>query len=463
MARLAVLESQAGIQPTTTTKATSKAPVEVPRIVRLFEQHYQEHVVPFLAVCQKLGEHTVALGNIIDRVWAAQKNIIFLASKSKKPADNDLRTVVQPLNDMIQECQKLIQRGDWENHQRAVYGGLGCVSWVTVTPAPTDFIENFIGESDFYSNKIRVQFKGKNEDQIAFCNTFKEIIRGLMAYVKEHHTTGLSWNPRGVDFSPSLLQEESESKEQVPSTTTQSAPQPTSQSTAAPLGALFSSLNKGSDVTSGLKKVTKDQQTWRAEYKASDGSTSAPQPQPQPQSQPRATAPTTSKVRGPPVVEFNEVASKWIINNQTKEQGVVEINADNVKHMVYIYGCDDATISISGKFKSVTIDSCNKTRVLFDTVISSCELVNCKRMQIQVRGTVPSIAIDKTDGCQTYLSKESLSTNFVTSKSSEMNISFPNENDDMVEVPIPEQFVHRLIHTPGSKPSVSSNVSDLYA
>ena len=51
-----------------------------------------------------------------------------------------------------------------------------------------------------------------------------------------------------------------------------------------------------------------------------------------------------------------------------------------------------------------------------DDAISSVELVNCQRMQVQVRGTVPSVAVDKTDGFLCYLGKDGMETTFVTSK-----------------------------------------------
>jgi adenylyl cyclase-associated protein len=35
---------------------------------------------------------------------------------------------------------------------------------------------------------------------------------------------------------------------------------------------------------------------------------------------------------------------------------------------------------------------------------------------------MPTLSIQKTDGCQVYLSKESINAEIVTSKSSEMNI-----------------------------------------
>lgn len=47
-------------------------------------------------------------------------------------------------------------------------------------------------------------------------------------------------------------------------------------------------------------------------------------------------------------------------------------------------------------------------------------------------GKVPTISIDKTDGCQVYLSLDSLDVEVVTSKSSEMNILIPAANGDFV-------------------------------
>lgn len=123
------------------------------------------------------------------------------------------------------------------------------------------------------------------------------------------------------------------------------------------------------------------------------------------------------------------------------------------------YKCNQATIQIKGKLKSIIMDSCIKTNVLFDTAISSCEIVNCQKVQIQSTGICPSFAIDKTDGCLVYLSPEAVSvSNFVTSKSSEMNVSWLDEKSgEQKEAPIPEQFVHKLVNG-----AISSDVSDLY-
>lgn len=73
-----------------------------------------------------------------------------------------------------------------------------CLTWLAVKPAPRDFIENFVGAADFWANKIRVQYKKTAPPQTAFVDNYKKLILELMAYVKEWHTTGVTWNPQVV-------------------------------------------------------------------------------------------------------------------------------------------------------------------------------------------------------------------------------------------------------------------------
>ena len=51
-------------------------------------------------------------------------------------------------------------------------------------------------------------------------------------------------------------------------------------------------------------------------------------------------------------------------------------------------------------------------------------------------GKCPTVSIDKTDGCQIYLSKDSIKCEIISAKSSEMNVCIPPkvEGDDFVRV-----------------------------
>uniref|UniRef100_A0A4W4EXX3 Adenylyl cyclase-associated protein n=1 Tax=Electrophorus electricus TaxID=8005 RepID=A0A4W4EXX3_ELEEL len=57
-----------------------------------------------------------------------------------------------------------------------------------------------------------------------------------------------------------------------------------------------------------------------------------------------------------------------------------------------------------------------------------------------VIGKVPTISINKTDGCHVYLSEASLSCEIISAKSSEMNVLVPGKDGEFTEIPVPEQF-----------------------
>lgn len=315
-----------------------------------------------------------------------------------------------------------------------------------IKPAPRDFIESFVGGSDYWANNIRREFRTTNPDHIAFCDTFKTLLLELMVYVKEHHATGVTWNPKGVsvaEYNPDT------SAVPVAQASVQEVAKPVAVAKAAssaPAPALFAELNKGGSITSGLKTVTKDMQTWRSEYK-----NDAPTPA---KVVPKVAPRVAETVKGPAKLEFQEGGSKWIVENQSSS---ASITIKDKKETVYVYGCIGATIDITGKCKSIVVDTCKKTKVFFDAAMASIEVVNSQRMEIHTREKVPSVAIDKTDGIIVYLSESSMDTTIVASKSSEMNVSFPDENGDLIERPIPEQYVHRVVNK-----AVTAEVSDLY-
>jgi adenylyl cyclase-associated protein len=76
--------------------------------------------------------------------------------------------------------------------------------------------------------------------------------------------------------------------------------------------------------------------------------------------------------------------------------------------------------------------------------LATCELVNCRSVQVQCLGSVPTVSIDKVDGCQVFLGEKSFGAAVLTAKSSEVNVvCVPNEgaDDEPQETPVPEQFV----------------------
>jgi adenylyl cyclase-associated protein len=140
----------------------------------------------------------------------------------------------------------------------------------------------------------------------------------------------------------------------------------------------------------------------------------------------------------------------------------VHVTEGSMKQEVYVFACRDAVVYIDSKVKNVRIDTCRDVVIFVHSALSGIEVVNCKKVKIQVQNSVPSVAIDKTDGIVVGLSFASRSAQLVTSKSSEMNVTFPVSEEaeaDWVEQPIPEQFCSHI--TPAGK--LTTTVSELYS
>jgi adenylyl cyclase-associated protein len=131
--------------------------------------------------------------------------------------------------------------------------------------------------------------------------------------------------------------------------------------------------------------------------------------------------------------------NKWVIENHFDNSSII-LDSVELKQTVYIFNCVNSCIQIKDKVNAVTIDKCQKSGIVLSSVVSTLDVINSKRLQVQVLGKTPTISIDKTDGVQLFLSKECLDVQLFTSKTSEINMMIPNNSEDFTEVPIAEQF-----------------------
>ena len=204
------------------------------------------------------------------------------------------------------------------------------------------------------------------------------------------------------------------------------------------MNAVFQELNQGAKITSGLRKVTDDMKT----KNRADRGGFVPDA---PARRGDAGTPAASSSRSapkPPKVALE--GKKWSVEHHVRNKTLL-IQGVTPKQTVYVYDCVDCVVRIEGKPNAVTFDACVKTAAVFEDVLATCELVNCRGMQVQCLGSVPTVSIDKVDGCQVFLGEKSFGAAVLTAKSSEVNVvCVPGEgaaDDEPVETPVPEQFV----------------------
>jgi len=96
-----------------------------------------------------------------------------------------------------------------------------------------------------------------------------------------------------------------------------------------------------------------------------------------------------------------------------------------------IVNCNSAEVQCEVDFlPNIYIEAlpCSVIKISYLLASVDANIFLCFLMILQ--GSVPTISIDNTSGCQLYLSKESLETSITTAKSSEINALVPDANTD---------------------------------
>ncbi|KAJ2035128.1 F-actin-capping protein subunit alpha [Coemansia sp. RSA 922] len=426
------------------------------KVVLEYEAAVQPQIAKFVSYSDKIGGVVSEQARLVEALYHAQRSFIRIATLTKKPTMDQLPGLLGPQQSAIQQIIALRDANrpsEYFDNLSTIAEGIAAFGWVAVEPTPVPYINDMKDSAQFYANRVLKKWREKDENQVEWVKAFLSTLRELSAYVKLFHTTGLVWNPKGEDVEIAARAINGETAAVAPVRGAGAPPPPPpppppvytdsgetdSSAGATTRGALFADLNKGGDITSGLRKVEKTQMTHKnpALRAAAGPVKEAPH-----SASTTATPQQTQSKQRPPRMELQ--GSKWEVENYGTEHLTIE--ATETKQTVYMFNCTGTTLEIRGKLNGVAIDNCQKCGVVFDSLVAQCEIVNCKSVQVQARETVPAIQIDRTDGAQVFLSEAARdNTQITTAKASEVNVSYPYEtlnpeDDNFVEQPIPEQF-----------------------
>lgn len=420
----------------------------VPPSVSAYDDFVEDYLKPYYTASVALGDFPNKQAKEFQALSDKHRDFLMVVARNAEPKDSAvLQKLLGPMSEAIGKVNKLRGPIEFKNYEKSLVEGTMAFSWVTYPKAPMKFVEGIRDSVKFYTNKILVESKNgdKKEEHRAWVKAFNGIFDGLIDYIKENHRTGPSWNASGPVATEASLSSgvPPPPPAGVPPPPPAGVPPPPPPGAAAPkpsapapdVSALLNEINRGADVTKGLRKVEKSQMTHK-NPELRKHHTAVPF-----QSKNTAYKPVGMKKAAAPKRPPKfclEDGKKWVVEYQ--EGANLTIDDCNMKQVVYIYKCDKTTIQIKGKVNSVILDSCKKSGLVFNALVSGCEVVNCQSVQVQSQGQCPTVSIDKTDGCIVYLSKECLDCQIVTAKSSEMNVSVPRDDGDYDEHPIVEQF-----------------------
>ncbi len=127
----------------------------------------------------------------------------------------------------------------------------------------------------------------------------------------------------------------------------------------------------------GLKKVTADMQTHK-----NPNLRSGPAPYKAPAFKSVETKPAAPIAKPP---SFYQDGKKWIVEHHKNNPNILVQDVE-MNNVVYLFKCENSTLTVKGKLNSIQVDSCKKCNIVFDSLVSSIEFVNCEKIQMQVCG-----------------------------------------------------------------------------
>ena len=252
--------------------------------------------------------------------------------------------LLKPINDSLMTVTELKdsnRANPMYTQLSAVADGIMVLAWVTVSHRPFTHVEECLGSAQFFGNRVIKEYKDKDPKQIEWIQSFYQIFNDLRDYVKQYFPNGIVWNSKGQPAQTVAKSLDSP----APAASGTPAPPPPPGGGAPPppppppgpppvldikeqaapaaapapaagggggFGAVFSELNKGSEVTKGLRKVDKSEMTHknpslRADTSVSDSSAGRPK-SPAPGKKPK---PESMRMKKPPKKELD--GKKWLI------------------------------------------------------------------------------------------------------------------------------------------------------
>ncbi|CAG5101577.1 Similar to CAP1: Adenylyl cyclase-associated protein 1 (Homo sapiens) [Cotesia congregata] len=345
----------------------------------------------YLALSQKIGGDVAAHSKLVSEAFRIQKEFIKTAASRPAPSNQSEQvSLLGPTSSQIQLIQQFREnnRGSqYFNHLSAISESIPALGWVAVTPTPAPYVKEMNDAGQFYTNRVLKDWKEKDKNHVEWCKAWVQTLSELQKYIRQHHTTGLVWSKAGSVSSSASAAAAAAPPPPPPGGMPPPPPcMPVGDISASAGGddrsALFAQINQGEDITKSLKKVTSDMQTHKnsslrtgpAPFKAPVYNNSS--------SPMKSVPPANAPIDKPSV--FSRDGKKWLVEYHKGNKDLVIENPE-MNNVVYMYRCQDSTLIIKGKLNSIVMDSCRKSSIVFDSLVSSIEFVNCQSVQMQLK------------------------------------------------------------------------------
>jgi len=405
----------------------------------------------------------VPIGAVFGKAANCMLSILALTNKCKTPTPDQLREAMDPIFEAAKEAADIAftRNKTWrkfDDHHKAFEQLMEGFKFIMCKPPnlPAEFW--FTQGDAMYATmtgKCWAKKKEKEKDYMrSWMNAGKALYEKMYEIIKENYKTGVDFSGK-EDFAlgdlPAAPAAAPVADEKAPAPADPAKKEEEVEAAEPPKKAddggkpkinFAAELSKGLAVTSGLKKVRKDQKNKYKKEKISGKVGGG------------ASKARIKKKKDPKRVKRGHM---WQFLDYQNQEDVVLDNTDeyDMKKSIYIADAINSMFTVNTKVKTVSLDSCKKASVVINTdLVSEISMVNCQGCKIQMNGKVDSYQFDKSGNCTIYINKAGWQEmeskpQIIWSNCAAVTLSFcglklnnaEHDENTWEEFPLPEQFV----------------------
>lgn len=179
--------------------ADDEEDVDADTYVSSFKSLISGPVEAYFAACEAIGGPVLDQATAFKEAWIAEARFLSIAFKTPKPAE--IEPLVEPIADLMRKVTEISEsadpRGPLTQHLMAVSEAIPALGWIAVEEKATVFVSDMSSAGQFFIDKVKMSAR-KTDDPSAhrgWALCLERVWLELKAYVKEHHTQALVWNP----------------------------------------------------------------------------------------------------------------------------------------------------------------------------------------------------------------------------------------------------------------------------
>lgn len=179
--------------------AADETDVDDDNYVSSFKRLISGPVDAYVASSATLGGPVLEQAKIFKEAWLAEADFLSVAIKTPKPADVQpmLLSIAEKMGKVSEIAQSADPRAPLTHHLMAVSEAIPAIGWVAVDEKAAVYVGDMSSAGQFFLDKVKMAAKNSNNPSAhrEWASALERVWSELKAYVKEHHTQALTWNP----------------------------------------------------------------------------------------------------------------------------------------------------------------------------------------------------------------------------------------------------------------------------